>query len=160
MSRPDPARPEPVIPNPTDCPYYLISRATLAITAELRRGLAEAGVGQVRASYLGVLMALWRQDDLQVGELGRRAGLEPSTMTGLLDRMGRDGLLERRADPRDRRALRVGLTPRGWAQRVPVMSAVADSLERALRDIPGDQLQSAKSALRQILMNTSRMSRP
>ncbi len=153
-------RTDPSIPDPTDCPYYLVSRATLAVTAELRRGLGEAGVGQVRASYLGVLMALWRQDDLQVGELGRRAGLEPSTMTGLLDRMGRDGLLERQADPSDRRALRVRLTSRGWALRAPVMTTVEGTLQRVLRDIPADQLQAAKSALRQILMNTSRMSRP
>ena len=97
----------------TDCPYYLISRATLVVTAALRRGMAEAGVGHVRPAYVGVLMSLWRDDGLKVGELGRRAGLEPSTMTGLLDRMERDGLLERGPDPTDRRALRILLTQKG-----------------------------------------------
>ena len=31
-----------------ECPYYLVSRATLVITSALKRALSEAGVGQVR----------------------------------------------------------------------------------------------------------------
>jgi DNA-binding MarR family transcriptional regulator len=99
----------------TDCPYYLITRASLVTTAHLKRKLAEAGAGQIRPSYLGVLLSLWREDGLRGVELGRRAGLEPSTMTGILDRMERDDLVARRPDPDDRRAHRIHLTGRGRA---------------------------------------------
>jgi len=77
---------EPMI-DVTECPYYLITRASLACTARLKEALAAAGVGNIRPAYLGVLMSLWSDDGLRAVELGRRAGLEPSTMTGLLDRM-------------------------------------------------------------------------
>jgi len=97
----------------TDCPYYLVSRTTLLVTAALKRELGAADVERVRPAYLGVLMSLWREDGLIVVELGRRAGLEPSSMTGLLDRMARDGLLRRSPDPADRRVHRIHLTEAG-----------------------------------------------
>ena len=96
--------------DPEECPYYLITRVSLGATAAMKRGFAEAGIGFVRPAYLGSLMSLWREDGLKVIDLGRRAGLEPSTMTGLLDRMERDGLVERRPDPADRRVLKIFLT--------------------------------------------------
>ena len=36
------------------------------------------------------MLTLWDEDELQVTELGRRAGLEPSSMTGLCDRNDTD----------------------------------------------------------------------
>ena len=73
--------------SPTDCLYYLVSRATLVTTAALRRALTDAGVGEVKPAYLGVLMSLWQEDGLRATVLARRAGLEPSSVTGLVDRM-------------------------------------------------------------------------
>ncbi len=72
-----------MITDPRDCPYHLVSRATLLVTSALRKELRDAGVDHVRPAYFGVLLSLWREDGLKAVELGRRAGLEPSTMTGL-----------------------------------------------------------------------------
>ncbi len=142
-----------IIAEPTECPYYLISRATLVVTAALKRDLASAGVGHVRPAYLGVLMSLWSEDSLQVGELGRRAGLEPSTMTGLLDRMARDGLLERRADPSDRRAQRIHLTAAGHEARGPVSEVVNRTLDRMLEGVSGQDITHLKDTLKRLLSN-------
>lgn len=140
-----------IITEPTECPYYLISRATLVITSALKRDLDEAGVSRVRPAYLGVLMSLWNEDALKVGELGRRAGLEPSTMTGLLDRMARDGLVERRADPSDRRAQRVHLTTTGREARDPVSRVVNRTLDRMLEGVSGEDLAHLKDTLKRLL---------
>ncbi len=96
-----------------NCPYYLVSRVTLVVTSALKKGLAAAGVGDVKPAYLGALFALWKEDGLKVVELGRRSGLEASTMTGLIDRMEHDGLVERRDDATDRRVQRINLTEKG-----------------------------------------------
>jgi len=146
------------IPDPTECPYYLISRATLVVTAELRRELATAGVGQIRVSYLGALMSLWQQDELKAGDLGRRAGLEPSTMTNLLDRMSRDGLVERRPDPNDRRAQRIILTDEGRRVREPILVAVDRTFSRILSGVPEHDMEQMKQVLRQILINSRKTS--
>jgi DNA-binding MarR family transcriptional regulator len=46
-------------------------------------------------------------------ELGRHLGLDKSSMTGLVDRAERRGLVERSPSPRDGRAVLVSLTPAG-----------------------------------------------
>ncbi len=139
-----------------DCPYYLLTRASLATTGVLRRHLGEAGYGQVRPAYIGVLMCLWSEDGRQAGQLGRCAGLEPSTMTGLLDRMARDGLLERRPDPDDRRAQRIFLTDQGRAAEEPVTEVVESMLAQMMDGLDEDDVDVFKQILRQVLANASR----
>lgn len=140
--------------NPTDCPYYLISRTTLFGTSALKRGFAEAGVEQVRPAYIGVLMSLWREDGLNMTELGRRAGLEPSTMTGLLDRMERDRLLYRSADPDDRRALRVHLTEEGVHIQGTVLEVLDQIIAKVFSGISEKDMDHLKGILRRVLENS------
>lgn len=139
--------------DPTDCLYYLISRATLSATAALKRGFAKAEVQDVRPAYLGVLLALWRADNQRTAELGRRAGLEPSSMTGLLDRMERDGLIQRQADPADRRAHCIALTDRGRRCETGVMGVVDATLARVTLGVTDDEVDQLKGLLRRMLSN-------
>jgi DNA-binding MarR family transcriptional regulator len=141
-----------------ECPYYLISRASLAITAALRRELAAAAVWDVRPAYLGVLLSLWNEDGLRIHELGRRAGLEPSTMTGLLDRMERDSLVSREPDPSDRRAHRVVLSERGHDVKEAVLEVIDRTMEAAFVGIDDADTETVKRLLRQVLANTDRVS--
>ncbi len=137
--------------NPTDCPYYLISRVSLLVTSTLKKGFAEAGVDQIKPAYIGVLWVLWQQDGLKVSELGRLAGLEPSTMTGLLDRMERDGITQRRPDPNDRRAQRIFLTPEGQKMRDPVIKVVDRVISQLFGAAPQEDLEAATRLLRNVL---------
>ncbi len=138
------------------CPYYLLTRASLATTGVLRRQLTEAGYGAMKPAYIGVLMCLWSEDGRQAGQLGRCAGLEPSTMTGLLDRMARDGWLERRPDPDDRRAQRIFLTAAGSAAEEPVSAVVQSMLDQMMAGIDEDDVDVFKQILRQVLANATR----
>lgn len=71
-----------------------------------------------RASQLGITRAKWavlsrleRSEGLKQAELAEMLDLQPITLTRLLDGLGANGLIERRADPDDRRANRLFLTP-------------------------------------------------
>lgn len=139
-----------------ECPFYLITRASLAITARLRRELTAAGLGIVRTSYLVVLMTLWHEDGLKAVEVGRRAGLEPSTMTGLLDRMERDGLLMRRPDPDDRRAQRIFLSDTGSRMEGVANDVVDLTLAQVMNGLDSSETEHMKSALGIILRNLDR----
>jgi DNA-binding MarR family transcriptional regulator len=137
----------------TDCPYYLVTRVALQVTSALKKGFIEAGVRRVRPAYLGVLMSLWREDGLKVAALGHQAGLEPSTMTGLLDRMERDGLVARSVDPLDRRAQRISLTQPGHAVKESVETVVEQVMAKVFADIAQPELEQAKRLLRRVLGN-------
>ena len=143
---------------PTDCPYYLISRATLVLTSALKKNLSESGVEMVKPAYLGVFMNLWREDGLKVCELGKRSGLEPSTMTGLLDRMVRDNFVIRSSDSMDRRVQRIHLTIHGKKARSAVFGAVKRTMARAFHGISEEELAFSKKILRKILSNAQQES--
>jgi DNA-binding MarR family transcriptional regulator len=136
-----------------ECPYYLISRVGLLVTAALKKEFASSGVGQVKPAYLCVLMSLWRADGLKVIELSKKAGLEPSTMTGLLDRMERDELVARAADLNDRRVLRINLTKTGRQVRDPVLKVVERVITEVFDGIPQEDISQTKNLLRHVLAN-------
>src|ERR687894_1121773 len=71
------------------------------------------GFPDVRPSYGSVLLPLFEEDGLRMGELAARARLSKQTMTTMVRLAERDGLVERRPDPGDGRATRVHLTTRG-----------------------------------------------
>ena len=140
-------------PLPIDCVYFLISRTSLAITSGLKKDFGASGISGLRPAYLGVLLSLWAEDGLQARELSRRAGLEPSTMTGLLDRMEGDRLLERRPDPDDRRAQRIHLTSLGREAHEPAMRVVDENLNRLTQGITDEDVEQVKQLLRKVLLN-------
>lgn len=155
--------------DPAECPYYLITRASLSLTARLKRELVNSGAADVKPAYLGVLMCLWTGDVMdevlakfgseggcRLNELGRYAGLEPSTMTGLIDRMEKDGLVNRSNDPIDRRAQRVCLTEKGLDVRDRVFDAVNKMLGDAFAGIEPEQFETAKKVMRKILINVNK----
>jgi MarR family transcriptional regulator, organic hydroperoxide resistance regulator len=77
-----------------------------------------------------------------VRELLAATGQRPSTLTGVLDRLERRRLVERRPHPADRRSLTVALTPAGAAAAERVAAAFA-ALEREL----GAHARTARRAL-------------
>jgi DNA-binding MarR family transcriptional regulator len=107
----------------------------LAVAGRLVRTHADAelthlGIG---APSLGVLLRLVEEDGLSQAELARRQRVEAPSMCRMVDRLERDGLVERRADPGDRRATRVHLSGDGRevAERG---AAVVDGIERAIAE--------------------------
>lgn len=72
--------------------------------------LVDLGIG---AQALGVLLRLMEAEGVTQAELSRRQRVEAPTMCRMLDRLERDGLVERRRDESDRRASRVHLTTAG-----------------------------------------------
>ncbi len=58
-------------------------------------------------------MQLLRDDGQTLASLSRHMLVTAGNLTGLVDRAERDGVVERRPDPKDRRLTRVFLTPQG-----------------------------------------------
>ncbi len=76
-----------------------------------------AAKGGLTAAQSGVLFYLGERDGALIGEAADALDLAPSAMTGLIDRMTRAELVERQADPKDGRAMRLRLTAKGRAAR-------------------------------------------
>ncbi|SDU72788.1 MarR family winged helix-turn-helix transcriptional regulator [Gordonia westfalica] len=99
MSAPDPAQLASAL-RPT------ITRLYLA----LRR---RAPLVQLTAAQTSALNVLADHGWMRMGELAERESVRMPTATSVVDGMTKHGLVERRPDPADRRAVLVGLTEHG-----------------------------------------------
>jgi len=140
-------------PLPPQCPYYLITRAALSTTSLLKKTLSNKGAGNIKPAYLAVLIPLWSQNNLRANELGKKAGLEPSTMTGLLDRMEKAGLVKRSPDPEDRRANRISLTENGSKMEKISETAVKAMFDTAFVNMSKNDINITKKTLGKIIEN-------
>ena len=111
---------------------FLLAKATQRWNELLAERFAADGFPEVRPAYGSVLVPLFEEDGLRMGELARRARLSKQTMTQLVRRLERDELVERRTDPSDARASLIFLTPRS-RRFEPVAAAALQELDKAAR---------------------------
>lgn len=82
-----------------------------------------------------ILLALYEKNGLGVKGLAEQLFLDSSAVTGLIDRMEKENLLERRTDPEDRRAFQINLTTKGRnlaEQILPASKELNESMKLAL----------------------------
>ncbi|MEV0661557.1 MarR family winged helix-turn-helix transcriptional regulator [Actinomadura luteofluorescens] len=108
---------------------------------------AESGREHGLTSQQGQLLCVLMARPYGMSELGATLRLAKSSLTGLVDRTERNGLVRREPDPQDTRAVRVSLTPRGsrladefYTETCRRIEELPNGLSRAERDTLADLL--------------------
>jgi MarR family transcriptional regulator for hemolysin len=125
----------------------------LGMAGRLLRTAADAQLAPfgVAAAGLGVLLRLSADDGLTQAQLARSLRVEAPTMCRMIDRLVRDGLVERRADPADRRATRVSLTPGGRDIAARGAIVVDDLESRAFTDLDPREAVALAAILERVI---------
>ena len=128
---------------------FLLAKATQRWNELLQERFRDAGWEAVRPSYGSILVPLFEEDGLRMGELARRSRLSKQTMTTMVRLLERDGLVQRERDPEDGRATRVLLTEK--ARRFePVAERTLDELGALARErLGGRRLATVKRSLKE-----------
>ena len=108
---------------------FALAKASQRWNELLAARFSELGYPEVRPSYGSVLLPLFEEDHLRIGEIAARARLSKQTMTTLVRLVERDGLVTREDDPTDGRATRIRLT-----KRAREFSSVAETVVAGLED--------------------------
>ena len=134
-----------------------IERDLGAIRRALRAPLeGEIARGGLTPPQMAILQILVRQDGMSLKELSRAMSLAHSTVSGIVDRLESKQMVERRADPDDRRVTRLypsSLVKKFVSEDLPRLNE--GPLQRALdRTNAAEQAQIAKALkrLRQLLV--------
>jgi DNA-binding MarR family transcriptional regulator len=108
--RDEPARPEPADPAGDEA----LSEALTAVARQLREKSAETlAPWDITPAHLRALRTLARHGTMRLSELSDRLQIAPRTATEVVDALQARGLVRRRADPADRRAVLVEVTEPG-----------------------------------------------
>jgi DNA-binding MarR family transcriptional regulator len=108
-------RDEPAPPEPADPPGdESLADAFGAVARQLRERSAETlAPWDITPAHLRALRTLARHETMRLSELSDRLQIAPRTATEVVDALQAGGLVRRRADPADRRAVLVEVTERG-----------------------------------------------
>jgi len=113
------------------------------------------GLGVTRAQWK-VLFRLERQSGLRQIELADMLDIEPITLSRIVDRLEEAGLVERLADPADRRAWRLHVTARAQPL-IEKLRAVADEMiSEAFAGIALKDIEITRAVLGRVRENASR----
>jgi DNA-binding MarR family transcriptional regulator len=116
-----------------------------------------------RAATLGITRPQWRvlarlkrEPGLRQVELAERLDMEPITRCRIVDRLGEAGLVERQADPADRRAWRLQLTEKAAPVVTKLRGLARDIAAEATDGIEETDLRSLQQQLAAIRTNVAR----
>jgi 3-hydroxy-9,10-secoandrosta-1,3,5(10)-triene-9,17-dione monooxygenase reductase component len=129
---------------------YLLARASFIVSGEFHARLKH---WRLSVPEWRVLACLMDAEGLSVGELAAMALMKQPGLTKVLDRMVRDGLVERRGTTEDRRRVTLHLTASGRARVRPVQRAARAHEAELLAQFTDAQRSTIKSAL-DLLINS------
>jgi MarR family 2-MHQ and catechol resistance regulon transcriptional repressor len=112
-----------------------------------RRDIEQHGL---MASEFAALEVLYHKGHLPIGEVGDRVLLTSGSMTYVIDKLERRGLLERRRCPEDQRVVYAALTPAGRALMQDVFPDHAEMIRRATSGLTPDEKRLATSLLKRL----------
>jgi DNA-binding MarR family transcriptional regulator len=111
-----------------DCILFLLAKAYQKAHGDFKKRLHSYGLTPIQ--HL-VLEALWDEDGLSVGDIGKRLVFDGATLSGVLDRLAAGGWILKQSDAEDKRMLRISLTPKSKDLK-PKLSAVRNETNKEL----------------------------
>ena len=129
------------------CINYLLTVAQHDVFQLFSEGLAPF---HITPGQYGVLRCLWEDGPCTPKEIAQVLRLENSTVSGVLDRMEKKGLIERVIDKKDRRSIQVKATQAGIAMRDDVLQVIHTLNEQVLDSLDPELRKTFLQCLRQV----------
>ena len=120
---------------------WAVDHALQRTSKQMNRSMGLTGPQRLVVRLLG------RNPGMSAGQLAAELHLDPSTLTGILQRLERRRLVQREKDPSDARRLRLSLTSRGASFDQPVPGTIEAALIRAMQGRASRDINAARSIL-------------
>lgn len=128
----------------------LLVQLTRQFQTELFAQLVAAGLAEARAPHTHVT-AYIKAEGSRLTELAAQARMTLPAMSELVDDLQRLGIVERRPDPRDKRAKLICLTDAGWEAMRTARRVIADIEADYARRVGPDRFEAAAQTLDALL---------
>lgn len=106
----------------------------------------------IKPTHLDILINLFRFEGISQQELARKLLVGRSNMSMTLPQMEKRGLIERRGDKKDKRVLRLYLTPEGRSVTEAAMAIQTSLIERTLSDEPIEQCMAMAESMERLIV--------
>ena len=103
-----------------------------------------------------VLMTLWSEDGIVLGELRKRVSRDGPTITGVVDRMEKKMLVQRKRNELDRRVVKVHLTAKGKNLKEELLRTKKQVMEKITENLSLREINSLVTLLGKMMRNMER----
>lgn len=131
----------------TRCINFLLTISQHEVFLIFSENLSEFGI---TPGQYGVLACLWKDETLTPKEIANILRVENSTISGVLDRMQKRGLIDRILDPNNRRSIRVKPTAAGMAIKEPVQKRIEELNDMVFKDFKPEEREELLNLLTRI----------
>ena len=132
-----------------ECLCFSLGKISRQMARGYREKLARYGISQPQ---FFLLIALYEEDDILISRLAEKVALDKSTLTGILDRLERDGLVNRVARPEDRRSLYVCLTDKALSLKKELIQIYDDTNSHYLVNLTNQERMVFEKVLKKLEM--------
>lgn len=101
-----------------DCICFQLGKTVRQVTKAYRKEITSY---KLTHGQFFMMVAIMEEEGLLPSELAEKTSQDRATITGLLDRLEKNGWIERRSDKNDRRSLRIFLTPEARDKRDEIL---------------------------------------
>jgi len=113
-----------------DCICFQLSKALRKVTKAYREEIATY---KLTHGQFFLIVAIMEEEGLLPSELAEKTCQDRPTITGLLDRLEKDGWIERRPDSNDRRSLQIFLTLQAADKRETILRLFEETNQKFLK---------------------------
>lgn len=115
--------------------------------------LAAHDISEFNGAQGRILFVLWTEDDIPISELARQTGLAKTTLTSMLNRMEKQGLIERNCSSDDRRSVRIHLTENAAALEEQYRQVSSEMNQIFYEGFNDDEIRTLEAGLHKVLQN-------
>ena len=131
----------------------LLSQAHQVCARVWNKILRENNMADLEGARGRIIFALWGKDGVPIKSLCEKTSLDKSTLTGIIDRLERDGYIERKPSETDKRSTLISLTGKE-AEFSKYIQKVSDKMNEIFyKGFTDDEIIQFEGLLERILLN-------
>lgn len=142
------------IPDRSESATWLASQLARGFTRALHARAAKLGFSP---GQFPILIELWEEEGLTQRQLLDRVDVEQATIANTLSRMERDGLIERRVHPTDKRAQQIFLTAKARDMRDDALAAAEEAEQAVFHGFRRFEKELLKEYIRWAIANARKL---
>ncbi|MCI6258224.1 MAG: MarR family winged helix-turn-helix transcriptional regulator [Spirochaetia bacterium] len=100
-----------------------------------------------------IIFALWNTDNIPIKELVKKTSLDKATLTGIIDRLERDGFIIRSHNPQDKREIIISRTGKDEIFKTKIPAASDEQNALFYKDFSQEEIFTFEKMLKKILKN-------
>ena len=135
------------MPQYDDCIIFLLAKAYQKAHGDFKKRLSPYGLTPIQ--YL-ILEALWHEEGVSAGDIGKKLVFDGATLSGVLDRMVERWWIHKEIDHDDKRALRIYLSEKAMELKSELKEKRYESNEEILSTLSLEEKVLLKRLLRDV----------